>query len=73
MSDKCLEEAVVPAGDDAKQQSGKEDGDDGDDGHLPLLPSSREELAAVLGEQRGQRERLGSEGEETGSEKKKEP
>ena len=52
MSDKCLEDAVVPAGDDAKQQSGKEDGGDGDGDHLPLL-LSREELAAVVGERRG--------------------
>ena len=50
--DKCLENAVVPAGDDAKQQPGKEDGGDGDGDHLPLV-LSREELAAVVGERRG--------------------
>ena len=72
MSDKGLEDAVVPAGDDAKQQSGKEDGGDGDGDHLPLL-LRREELAAVVGERRGKCERLCSEGEETGSKEKKEP
>ena len=72
MSDKCLEDAVVPAGNDAKQQSGKEDGGDGDDDHLPPL-LNREELAAVVGERRGQREPLAGKGEETGSKEKKEP